>query len=306
MKAERTIKSRNLDVSQLRTLNTIVETGSFRRAADALSLTQPAVSYHIRRLEAVLHGPVFVRTGSRLELSNAGEELLFYARKILTVNDEAIARLTAPKGGLRLTIGVSEQLEDLLENLLLGLTRALPRVTLTARVGASEHLTARTAEQETDIAVVIGCARGERSRSLGSLQLAWYAQDAASLAAGRSIPMVLPAEPCNTRTHIISILDAQGVPWHVAYEGPDLAGLRAATRAGLGVIGLLADCAEKWNLTPVPGGTLPFHPGFVPVSFVHAPDTPPDVIEVAFSLAQVTLRQVPLADDPRRVTGSAA
>lgn len=306
MSGERTITSRNFDVNQLRTLNTIVETGSFRRAADALALTQPAVSYHIRRLEAVLHGPVFVRTRGRLELSDAGEELLFYARKILTVNDEAMARLTAPKNGLRLTIGVSEQLEDLLEDLLVGLTRALPRVTLTARIGASEHLTTRTAEQEAGVAVVIGRARGERSRSLGCLQLAWYAQDTASLAAGRSIPMVLPAEPCNTRTHIISALDAQGVRWHVAYEGPDLAGLRAATRAGLGVIGLLADCGEKWNLTPVPGGTLPFHPGFVPVSFVHAPGTPADVVEAAFSVAQAALRQVPLAEEPGRITGSAA
>ncbi|MEU9012052.1 LysR family transcriptional regulator [Streptomyces sp. NPDC048479] len=306
MSPERTITSRNLDVNQLRTLSTIMETGSFRRAADALALTQPAVSYHIRRLEAVLHGPVFVRTRGRLELSDAGEELLFYARKILTVNDEAMARLTAPRNDLRLTIGVSEQLEDALQDLLVGLTRTLPRVTLTARIGASEHIAARTAEQETDVAVIIGRSRGERSRSLGSLQLAWYAHDAASLAAGRSIPMVLPAEPCNTRTHIVSALNSQGVPWHVAYEGPDLAGLRAATRAGLGVIGLLANSGEKWNLTPVPRGMLPFHPGPVPVSFIYAPGTPADVVEAAFSVAQTALRQFPLVDEPARAPRSAA
>ncbi|WP_042372494.1 LysR family transcriptional regulator [Streptacidiphilus neutrinimicus] len=306
MTTERTIISRNLDVNQLRTLSTIVETGSFRRAADVLALTQPAVSYHIRRLEAVLRGPVFVRTRGRLELSDAGEELLFYARKILTVNDEAMARLTAPRDNLRLTIGASEQLEDVLQDLLVGLTRALPRVTLTARIGASEQIAARTAEQETDVAVIIGRPRGERSRPLGSLQLAWYAHDAARLAASRSIPMVLPTGPCNTRAHIVSALDRQGVPWHVAYEGPDLAGLRAATRAGLGVIGLLANSGEKWNLTPVPGGMLPFHPGLVPVSFVHAPGTPAHVVEAAFSVAQAALRQFPLVDEPDTATPEAA
>ncbi|GAA3817551.1 hypothetical protein GCM10022403_058790 [Streptomyces coacervatus] len=298
--------SRNLDVNQLRTLNTIVETGSFRRAADALALTQPAVSYHIRRLEALLHGPVFVRTRGRLELSDAGEELLFYARKMLTVNDEAMARLTAPRDGLRLTIGVSEQLEDVLHDLLVGLRRALPRVTLTARIGASEHIAARTAEQETDVAVIIGASHGERRRSLGSLQLAWYAHDAAGLAAGRSLPMVLPVEPCNTRTHIVSALESQGVPWHLAYEGPDLAGLRAATRAGLGVTGLLAGGGEKWNLTPVPAGMLPFSPGSVPVSFVCAPGTPAHVVEPAFSVAQAALRRFPLVDEPAWVPGNAA
>ncbi|MET8610193.1 MULTISPECIES: LysR family transcriptional regulator [Streptomyces] len=301
MSSERTITSRNLDVNQLRTLSTIVETGSFRRAADVLALTQPAVSYHIRRLEAVLHGPVFVRTRGRLELSDAGEELLFYARKILTVNDEAMARLTAPRNGLRLTIGVSEQLEDVLQDLLAGLTRALPRITLSARIGPSEHIAARTAEQETDVAVVIGRPRGERGRSLGLLRLAWYAHDAARLAAGPSLPMVLPAEPCNTRTHIVGTLDGQGVPWHVAYEGPDLAGLRAATRAGLGVIGLLANGGEKWNLTPVPDGTLPLHPGAVPVSFVHAPGTSADVVEAAFSVARTALHQFPLVEEPEPV-----
>ncbi len=306
MSSERTIISRNLDVNQLRTLSTIVETGSFRRAADVLALTQPAVSYHIRRLEAVLRGPVFVRTRGRLELSDAGEELLFYARKMLTVNDEAMTRLTAPRGGRRLTIGVSEQLEDVLQDLLVGLTRALPQVTLTARIGASEHIAARTAEQEVDVAVIISRPRGEGSRSLGSLPLAWYAHDAASLAAGRSIPMVLPSGPCNTRTHIVSALDREGVPWHVAYEGTDLAGLRAATRAGLGVIGLLADSGEKWNLTPVPGGTLPFHPGSVPVSFVHAPGTPADMVETAFSVVQAALRQFPLVNGPVRAPSEAA
>jgi DNA-binding transcriptional LysR family regulator len=300
MSSERKIIFRNLDLNQLRTLTTIVETGSFRRAADVLALTQPAVSYHIRRLEAVLRGPVFVRTKGRLELSDTGEELLFYAHKILTVNDEAMARLRAPRGGRRLTIGVSEQLEDLLQDLLVGLTRALPQVTLTARIGASEHIAARTAEQEIDVAVIVSSPRSEGSRSLGSLPLAWYAHDAASLATARSIPMVLPSGLCNTRTHIISALARWGVPWHVAYDGPDLAGLRAAARAGLGVIGLLADSGEKWNLTPIPGGTLPFHPVSVPVSFVHAPGTPTDVVETAFSVAQAAIRQFPLVDGPGR------
>ena len=116
MSSERTITSRNLDVNQLRTLSTIVETGSFRRAADALALTQPAVSYHIRRLEAVLHGPVFVRTRGRLELSDAGEELLFYARKILTVNDEAMATEKLAEG-IRTFAADAVKLEKVIEAL---------------------------------------------------------------------------------------------------------------------------------------------------------------------------------------------
>ncbi|MEU2867569.1 LysR family transcriptional regulator [Streptomyces mirabilis] len=44
---------RNLDIGQLRTLITILETGGFSRAAERLSLTQPAVSQHIRKLEWV-------------------------------------------------------------------------------------------------------------------------------------------------------------------------------------------------------------------------------------------------------------
>ncbi|MFF5945654.1 LysR family transcriptional regulator, partial [Streptomyces althioticus] len=50
---------RDLDIRPLRTLVTIVDVGGFRRASKVLSISQPAVSQHIRRLDALIGEPVF-------------------------------------------------------------------------------------------------------------------------------------------------------------------------------------------------------------------------------------------------------
>ena len=75
-----------IDVDQLRTFIAIVETGSFTKAAEVVHKTQSAVSMQMKRLEERLGKPIFARDGRASKLTEDGERLLDYARRIVKLN----------------------------------------------------------------------------------------------------------------------------------------------------------------------------------------------------------------------------
>ncbi len=74
-----------MELTQLEAFERAVREGSFTRAADAMGLTQPAVSTRIAQLEAELGGTVFERHGRTLKLTPLGERFLPYAQRMLAV-----------------------------------------------------------------------------------------------------------------------------------------------------------------------------------------------------------------------------
>src|SRR5262249_56145962 len=80
-----------LDLDQLRTFVAISETGSFTRAAEVVFKTQSAVSMQMRRLEERIAKPIFVRDGRLSKLTEEGERLLGYARRMVRLSEETVA-----------------------------------------------------------------------------------------------------------------------------------------------------------------------------------------------------------------------
>lgn len=102
----------DLHISHLRALVTVHDLGGFRRAAEELCLSQPAVSHQIRHLCKLVGGPVFTSTGRELRLSPQGEALLVCARRIVGLNDEIVASLTALETGrVRVPVSIVDQLD---------------------------------------------------------------------------------------------------------------------------------------------------------------------------------------------------
>ena len=87
--------SRNLDTSLLRAFVAVAETTGMTSAANVLNLTQAAVSQQIKRLEETFGCRLFERDRRGLRLTNPGERLLAKARRMLAVNDEIWAEMTA-------------------------------------------------------------------------------------------------------------------------------------------------------------------------------------------------------------------
>ena len=97
---------KDLPTQVLRTFVEITDRGGFTQAAESLGLTQPTVSQQLKKLETLVDQPLLTRTPRSLELTAAGQTLLDYARRILTLNDEAISSLSMVpvSGTLRLGI----------------------------------------------------------------------------------------------------------------------------------------------------------------------------------------------------------
>src|ERR1041385_7702419 len=90
----------DIDTELLRAFVAVADSGGFTRAAHSLNRTQSAVSMQIKRLEATTRSALFERMGRGIRLTQPGEALLGYARRILDLNDEALENLTrAPLEG---------------------------------------------------------------------------------------------------------------------------------------------------------------------------------------------------------------
>ena len=91
----------------------IVDTNSFTKAADALALTQPAVSQHIHNLEEELGVKLFIRNHNQLRLTANGEIVDKYARRLLAISNNLIQSLKDEKENVSsLTVGITHSVES--------------------------------------------------------------------------------------------------------------------------------------------------------------------------------------------------
>ena len=97
---------RNLDLTALRSFVAVADAGGVTRAAGLLNLTQSAVSMQIKRLEEALGLTLLDRSRRGVALTAEGEQLLRYARRMVALNDEAVARMTANEYEGEITLGV--------------------------------------------------------------------------------------------------------------------------------------------------------------------------------------------------------
>ena len=123
-----------MELRQLAYFAAIAEERNFTRAAERIPIAQPAISQQIRRLEAELGEPLFVRDRRGIQLTPAGQALLPHARAALQAADggrEAVAALSGLLTG-RLTVGLVHPLPDRRFLRLLGaFHRIYPRIELT-------------------------------------------------------------------------------------------------------------------------------------------------------------------------------
>ena len=101
-----------MDIDQLLAFERIVREGSFSRAARQLDITQPTISARIQALEQEIGGPLLVRGGRHLALTERGESFLTYVQRALEVLNEGIeaARLSEEGQRGRITVGTLQSL----------------------------------------------------------------------------------------------------------------------------------------------------------------------------------------------------
>ncbi|MEU6266283.1 LysR substrate-binding domain-containing protein [Saccharopolyspora shandongensis] len=225
-----------LDIVALRSMVAVADCGGFHRAAAALSLTQSAVSQHLRKLERVLDRKLVVREGRQAKFTASGELLLAEARRILDAHDEALRRLGAEERRT-LVFGSTEHAADrLLPELATRMRAAFPALEVRFRLDRTARLAEAVDRGSIDIALLIDMSVGGRSRDAGRLRMDWYAApDWAPPGPGEPLPMVVFDEPCIMRRLAVDAVTGIGRHPDLVCEAADLAGVLAAARSGLGV-----------------------------------------------------------------------
>lgn len=144
-----------MELSDLEIFRTVVAAGGVTGAARRLHRVPSGVTTRIRQLEEELGVALFLRRGNRLELAPAGQMLLPYAERLLSLSSEAREALhdTTPRGQLRL--GSMESAAAVrLPVPLAAYHRRFPAVAVTLRTGPSQPLVAAVLAGELDAALV--------------------------------------------------------------------------------------------------------------------------------------------------------
>ena len=231
----------NLDMDALRSFATGMDAGSFARAAERLGRSTSAVSAQLKKLEEQA-GVVLVRKSGRgLTLTDGGEALLSYARRLLNLNDEAVSAVRGVELEGWIRLGLQEDFgETVLPQVLGRFARAHPKVRIEGRIARNNELTDKVASGHLDLALTWddGSAYPTVER-IAMLPLCWLGASEGEAMwradSGEPLPLVALEAPCLLRTIACEHLDRQGTAWRVAFVSPSLSGLWAATAAGLGL-----------------------------------------------------------------------
>jgi DNA-binding transcriptional LysR family regulator len=154
-----------MDTRQLAAFCAVVERKSFSQAAEALGVTQPAVSLQIRSLEERLGAQLLDRSGRRVEPTEAGLRLYRGAQRLLTLEEQLLEDVAAERTGPlhgRLELGASSGPGETVLPLLLGeFQRQHPDVTVALSVFDTQTVVDLVARRELELGVV-GASRRHR------------------------------------------------------------------------------------------------------------------------------------------------
>ena len=221
-----------MDFRQLDYFVHVADARSFSKAADLLSIAQPAVSRQIRALEVELRQTLFLRNGRGVTLTPAGTRLLAHARGILQQVQSARADLdetrSAPVG--RVALGIPPTVGRMLSGPLVAEFRArFPRADISIAEGLTVHILEWLALGRVDLGIVYNPppSPAVELRPLAAQQLCLISRPAtraAKTSPGIALrrlpdyPLIIPSRPHTIRMLVESRLAAVGLKPHIALE----------------------------------------------------------------------------------------
>ncbi len=224
-----------MELTALRTFQTVVEEGGILAASRKLNTVQSNVTGRIRRLEKELGAELFFRKGRGLELAPSGRVLLDYARRMLMLERQtsaAIRQVGESAGELR--IGTMETFAALhLPSALKAVRNEHPGLELRVFTDTTSTLTAKVLDHKLDCAFVAGPVI-HHDLQFDELIVEELVQVHAAGTDPVLLPLILFREGCAYRTRAIAWQRAQGHAVADAMEFGTLEGILGCIAVGLG------------------------------------------------------------------------
>ena len=243
--------TQHVDLRQLEIFAKVAEFGSFSKAAEALYLTQPTVSEHIRTLEDEFGVRLLDRLGRGAAVTRAGALLLSYAQRMLALSREARQAMESFQGRMsgELLIGASTIPGEYVLPALIGrFKEKYPDISITLLIGDSQAAVDWVAEGRAELAVVGArlSVRGIEYKELMPDDLvvvvrgthAWHARKQITLEDLQSEPLLIRERGSGTRAALEGALTEVHTDlsaFRIVGEMGSTQAIKQAVKAGVGV-----------------------------------------------------------------------
>jgi DNA-binding transcriptional LysR family regulator len=227
----------DLGIDLLRCFVAVADAKGFTAAGKVVGRTQSAVTIKIQRLEELVDRQLLKRTSRSLALTEEGELLLGYARRIIDLHDEGLRRVTAPRLDGTLRLGIADHfVTERLPLLLSRFARTYPLVKLEVEVNSGIPLVESLDTGRFDLVIATRAdAKGRLGHLLFQEPLVWVASNDFRFDVTDRVPLALLPDPCQFRREALAALQRAGRTWTLVYTGNSVPSIQAAVVAGLGV-----------------------------------------------------------------------
>lgn len=233
-----------MTLRHLQIFKTVCERMSITAAADALNMTQPAVSIAIRELESFYAVKLFDRIGRRIYLTDAGRSLMTDAEAILSRFESSVRTLRGGEGPAACRIGANATAaECFLAPLVTSLRKAVPTMAFSVFIGNSGEVERRIAENAVDFALLdaVDEAANCTRIPLSSVEMeavcapVFDCPPALTVSSLARQPLLLRETGSGARRCVDAVLESNGCKAVPAAEGTTNLGLLRLAESGFGV-----------------------------------------------------------------------
>ncbi len=254
---------RNIDTSLLRSFVAVAESGSMTTAAKQLHLTQAAVSQQIKRLEELFDRSLFEREQRRLSLTSSGGMLLAKAPRLLAMNDEIWATMTAPDFVGEVRLGVpGDIISPYIPPILRSFDKAWPDVRVYIVAGVTVDLQEQLKNGAIDLCLTTEQSPKKGGEKLLREPLVWVGAPNGTAYLRDPLPVALGDQSCIFRNAVLERLAKEGRNWRSVCDTSAMQPLYVSVEADLGVTALLASSVPAPLTILGPDCELPKLPDF--------------------------------------------
>ncbi len=230
---------------QLRAFHYVAVCGGFSRAAEALFLTQPAISDQVRKLEEEYDVLLFNRHKKQVILTQAGQQLLEITHRMFDTEQQALDLLSESRALRAGTLRIVADAAHHLLHILARFRQEYPGVRVTVRAGNTDSVIASLYAYEADIGVLGGVPRGREFEilTLNATPIIAFVAKSHPLAKTRSMtiaelaehPLILRETGSKTRSKLEQLAQSEGIAIEPAVEAEGREAVREIVASGGGV-----------------------------------------------------------------------
>jgi DNA-binding transcriptional LysR family regulator len=248
----------SMNLNQLRIFHESAKCLSYSRAAENLSISQPAVSSQIKQLEILLRAKLFNKVGRRMQLTEPGKLLLVYAQKIFDLEHQAESALKTMKIPKKEAFHVGTTrtyARYLMPNYISAFHALYPGVSVSLSEGSSKEMIQSLFQRKNELAIVANTNypktmhtivfRKEEVLLISSADYPLNEKETVTLEELSKIPLIMPEEGSGTRKLIADMFKNRGYTPAILYEASNLECIKELLIRGEGLSFMVRPVVEK-------------------------------------------------------------